>query len=395
MPKVLTAYANSCGMQLSESPHKFPTIFYPTPNKYITISNGADNNNKSYDYYHDVIDLIINQLKENGFEIVQVGFESDTPLSNTIDLRGKTNFRQSCFVIQNSHLHIGNDYIWNHVAGSFQVPLIGVYGASPINSTLPYYLGDCKFFDGKPDNSRHNYGVGKKYVNNNKPEEIAKTILNNLGLKSTINIETHYIGEDYSISQVDIIPNFPVQPNIFKNMKVVLRCDIDLNLNALGQALMYYSAGIITDKPIPMNLIHSFKKNIAFIYYIIKSDYSKEFIKQIHSSGINYVLISQLEGEELANIKLDLFDYNQVHKKAPFDTNKINSDLLFKTNRLFIGVAKTESSNSNPITSYPSVYHYKNNIPFQPNQNKIGEAISSLDFLDSCESYYFFKKSLD
>lgn len=389
MANLTSIYANYCGVKLSDKPHDFPSLYFPTPSKYITIHSGSSNQNKNYDYYNEVVSLISNSLRENEIEIIQIGTESDVKVENCIDLRGATDIKQTAFIIENSLLHVGNESLWLQLAGSKNIPFIGLNSIYHVPFITPQYKGKYKIIDSDRNGSKPNFGQDElnKSINLIKPEVVAKSILEFLNLEEkSVNIETVVIGSNYNIKQIDLIPNFPVQPNILNGHKILIRADIECDYNAIGHALMYYKAGIITDKPIPPALLAKFKDNIPFIYYILNKDYDKDFVNILHTSGIQYYLLSKLDEKYTSKIKLDLFDYNPVMKKTIFDKSKISSDLYFKTNRLFHGNGKF----------YASSYHYKNNMPTEKTSDlEVGVAIDSDDFLDSCESYFFYKKTLD
>ena len=389
MANLTSIYANYCGVKVSDKPHEFPSLYYPTPQKYITIHSGSNNNNKNYDYYNEVISLIIDSLDKEDIQIIQIGIGSDQKLDNCLDFRGLSDIKQTAFIIENSLLHIGNDSLWLQLAGSKKVPFIGLNSIYHQPIMTPHYKDKYKIIDSHRDGNKPNFGQDeiRKSINLIKPEEVAKSILDFLNLDSkSINIETVYIGDNYNIKQIDLIPNFPVQPNILNGHKIVIRADIECDYNAIGHALLRYKAGIITDKVIPPVILERFKDNIPFIYYTLNKDYDKDFVNILHTSGISYYLLSKLDDIYTNKMKLDLFDYNPVMKKTEFNKNNITSHLYFKTNRVFYGNDKF----------YASAYHYKNNIVMEiPNDIQVGSAIDSEDFLDSCESYFFYKKSLD
>jgi hypothetical protein len=387
MSKLITTYANSCGIKLPKEAPKFPTCYYPIPNaKYITLHIGAGHDSRKYDYYQEVVNILKPILKNNNIHIVQIGTNDEPNLDGVIHIKNNLSLRQSAFVLANGICHIGSDSCWTHIGGSMNLPILSLHSNSPLEVSSPYYKDKHIALDADRGDKKWTYSATEnpKTINTIKPEDIAKSTLELLNIQDNIKAKTFYIGDQYNSNQVDIIPDYPVDGTKFANYKILIRGDVVCNYNAIGHILNYYSAGLVLNKPIPIDILNRFKSKIKIIYYIIDSNYNKDFISKLHTSGIKYHLLTEMDGDELNNVKLDLFDFNAISKKILFDKSKIKSNLLFKTNRLF---------NSNN-KFYPSVYHYTLDQPFNGEPILVGKAIDYPSFLDSCESYYFFEKSV-
>ena len=90
---LLETYALSTGSKI-----KKPFIlkkYFPLPvSKYITIQNSSGMSGKCYDYFQDVVDFLYEDLKKNGYSIIQIGSKDDRPLDRVINLQGSTNMLQ-------------------------------------------------------------------------------------------------------------------------------------------------------------------------------------------------------------------------------------------------------------------------------------------------------------
>jgi hypothetical protein len=387
MSKLLTTYANYCGIKLPKEAPKFPTCYYPIPDKkYITIHIGAGHDARRYDYYQEVVNLLKPILDKNNIDIVQIGTKDEQNLDHAICIKNDLSLRQSAFIIANGICHIGSDSCWAHIGGSMNIPVLSLYSNAPLEVSSPYYKLKHIALDADRKDKKWSYSAveNPKTINTIKPEDVVKSTLELLNIQHDVSIKTHFIGEQYNSNQVDIIPDYPVDGTKFTNYKILIRGDVVCNYNAIGHILNYYPAGLVLNKPIPIDILNRFKSKIKVIYYIIDSNYNKDFISKLHTSGIKYHLLTEMDGDELNNIKLDLFDFNPVSKKILFDKSKIKPEFLFKTNRLF---------NSNN-KFYASVYHYTLDQPFNGEPMLVGKAIDYPSFLDSCESYYFFEKSV-
>lgn len=385
MASLLTTYANYCGIKLPNKAPKFPTCYYPTPNvKYITLHIGAGHDSRKYDYYQETVNILKPILKNNNIHIVQIGTNDEPNLDGVIHIKNNLSLRQSAFILANGICHIGSDSCWMHIAGSMDIPLVSLHCNSPYEVSSPYYKSKHTVLDADRKGNKWTYSAFEKpkTINTIKPEDIAKATLDILGIEANIQVETKYIGENYNDNQVDIIPDYPVDGAKFTNQKILIRGDLNMNYNAIGHILSYYPAGLVINQAIPFDIIIRFKNNIKVIYYIVEENYNKDFIARLHTSGVKYHLVSDLEGEKLDNIKLDLFDYNTINKKIPFDKTKINPNYLFKTNRIFNSQNKF----------YASAYHYTIGQAFTGEPLLVGDALNYPSFLDSCENYYFFEK---
>ncbi|MEK6879814.1 MAG: glycosyltransferase family 9 protein [Nanoarchaeota archaeon] len=108
--------------------------------EYMIIHVGSGKNqweSRRYESWDEVILNLKNYYPE--LKIVQIGLEDDIKLNVDLDLRGKTNYQQLAYILNKSCLHLGIDSMPVHVAASFNIPLVSIYGcSSPFNSG-PYY----------------------------------------------------------------------------------------------------------------------------------------------------------------------------------------------------------------------------------------------------------------
>lgn len=387
MPNFAKTYANYCGVKLPETPPFFPVALFPVPaGDYITVHSGAGHPARVYSYYSDVMAMVIPYLKKHNIKILQIGASKDPKVTGAIDMRGKTNIRQAAFVLKNSKLHVGSDSLWSHVAGSFNIPSIILFSPNPKEVTTPHYKSDY-FYAIEPDfeGKRHSYAVDDhpRLINSIKPEVVAQKILDHFNLDQKIDFETVRIGDNYKIVQYDFIPDCEFNIKI-SGEKLVCRLDVVHNLKYASSMLSRYKAVILTKKPIEKKFIDLFKHNIDTLVYKIDDKFDLEFIKYIDGIGLDYMLVTDISDKKLkSDIKLKLFDYNDVVTISPLSSDGLTSDMYFKTNRITYGRGNF----------YDSVYHYKN----AENSNigkarQIGEAINDEDFLTNLESYYIFKK---
>jgi ADP-heptose:LPS heptosyltransferase len=78
-------------------------------------------------WFPDRFQAVIDAL-QGEFKFVQLGSASDPPLQHVIDLRGKTNIRQSAAIMHQAQLYIGNVGFLMHLARAVECPSVIVYG---------------------------------------------------------------------------------------------------------------------------------------------------------------------------------------------------------------------------------------------------------------------------
>jgi ADP-heptose:LPS heptosyltransferase len=201
----LETHALNCGAKI-DKPFIY-TSFFPLPiEKYITFHSDSPATAKNYDYLQDVINIIYRPLEQHGIKIVQVGDPKDRNFSNCASLKGALNSNQLAFIIQNSMLHFGADGFPLHLAGGFDIPLVGIFVNNFINCDKPYFGSPEKQIlissYNRTENKKPSFSNDEmpKTVNLIKPEEIAASILKLLGIDYTIPFESLFFGKKYSIA---------------------------------------------------------------------------------------------------------------------------------------------------------------------------------------------------
>ena len=107
-----------------------PQAFWPLPfNKYITVNTFGKYSSRNYLYFTEALNIIQHILSENDIHVVQVGTSNDPQIhSKVFGLNGVLSIPQSNYIIKNSLAHLGCDGFLNHIAASFDIPLVALYG---------------------------------------------------------------------------------------------------------------------------------------------------------------------------------------------------------------------------------------------------------------------------
>ena len=376
---LLERYATSCGVKIGK-PYIYDSYFPITSEKFITFQPFSKPA-KNYDYWQEVLDLVLPYLKQNNIDIVQIGSKDDKQINGTICTNGQTTISQAAYLIKKSILHFGADSFAVHIASGFNKKIVALYSNNNIDNVKPYWSDEKDVTLIKPiyNTSRPSYSLGEnpKNINNIKPEEIAISILNLLNIKHSINQKTIYFGLDYNSRTLEIIPDKPIDPKSIPIDNPIIRMDYFFNEQVLALYLQFKKCIIFTDKEIDPNLMTQFRSNIVQVIYFIDDNNNPEFVKFLKNNGIQFTLISFLEEEQLNKYKLGYMDYGLIHikKNTTKDLIKLKdlpTDLYYKSSKIII------SSEG----QFTSKFDWINK-----NKNKV---VDNIEFWKEIDNFYIF-----
>jgi ADP-heptose:LPS heptosyltransferase len=97
----------------------------------------AKHHMRTKEWYPERFQEVVNQLKSR-FDFVQIGNENDPPLKGALDLRGKSNIRQTAAILAASKLFVGLVGFPMHLARAVDCPAVCVYGGRELPSQTGY-----------------------------------------------------------------------------------------------------------------------------------------------------------------------------------------------------------------------------------------------------------------
>lgn len=354
-------YSNSSGLRLH---HPFiHKAFYPiVADKYIVFHNSSGNPCKNYDYFNEVIDLILPYLKEQNIKIIQLGMKGDTPLYHTEQLMGTT-IHQTAYIISKASLLVGNDSMLVHMAGGLDVPVVGLYGATSVSAHSPEWRTSNSILieshrDGKQPS--YTFNENPKTVNFIDPVEVARAILKILQIENDVKQEVLSVGAKYLQNVLEVVPNRIIDNSIVPNAPINIRYDYNDNEAAVYQQVAVRKSIIITDKPLNIDYVRRLKQNIIAISYEITENHNPKFIRELSHVGIPIHLYTSLSDETLNDIKLDYCDIGLI-KREPNATKEeiedhklITNNTRFKTNKQILSNGKIYLSRAHELMDIPA-----------------------------------------
>jgi hypothetical protein len=351
MAHLIEEYAKSLGVKIGK-----PVIvdhFYPTlHDKYITIHCDNKIDSKYYEYFPQVLNLIKQILNDNGYAIYQVGGSQDPHLQVDGIFLNLT-YRQSCYLIKNSKLHIGIDSLPVHLASMYDIPIIALYSHIYSNHAKPYWSSKEKVIileaDRKGNKPSFNYREEPKTIRTINPEQVANAALNLLEINTKINFFTKKIGSHFHLEIMEVIPDFKANLSD-KNKSIYIRADLDFNEENIFFWASEYKNSIMSNKQIDLELIKACAQNINHIYFKT-IDLDIEYLENLKKLKINFTICHD-EEQTIAQVKNKFFDFRVEYDSWKEKIKSIEKiDCNFLTNKILISKGKV----------YPSEAHYKNN----------------------------------
>lgn len=383
---LLESYALSCGLKISE-----PFItekYYPLPfDKYITIHPSSGAESRQYSFWQDVVDFISEKIQ---LPMVQVGGEEDKLLGNCYNLLGK-DLNKTAYVLKRSSLHLGNDTFSSHMCGYFGTPMVILYGATTIKNHGPFFKNGRQYLIESNRNGKNPSFTNteeEKSVDLIPIENILDSISKEFPNSNIPKIETLHIGDLYNSQVVEFIPNFKLQH--IKSGIINIRMDYYFDETNLAESLKIHKGHIISDKPIDVNLIYIFKKNIQLITFVINDyNFEEDYLNIIKNSGVKLQLLYDgNDEEELSKLRFKYFDFEVMHepKKTLKDVDfldKVNTMTYYKSKKIIFSNGK----------AFLSKKDMQENIPAEENSNYITKVNSINDaFAEELDFFLIFNQ---
>lgn len=341
------SYATSLGLKIDK-----PTIlenYYPIGNfDYITFSLGEDSESAKYNFWQHVIDLCFPILEQRNIKLVQLNENLKLKYNNCINLNEKIGPNKKAYVIKGSKLHISETGLDLDLASFFNKDVI--FLSQSKNKDLPFWIepSKCTFL---------NETEKVENINKIKPEKIASKILSKLGVDFNLEFETVYIGENYNNKAIQFIPDQNTDINVPEGQHLVVRMDKFFNETNLENQLKKHPCIVVTNKVVNLNLLNTYKKHIANVVYFIEKRDDQEFIDNLQSMGVPYILMSYLNEEELSSKKIKYLDNSLINKAEILNKEKIEELKDLDVNSLFY-------ISNGPVLSnfkvFKSVFDYDN-----------------------------------
>ena len=98
---LVETYALNCGLKI-DKPYIYEKFFPLDVEKFITLHPNSKYGSKCYDYWQDVVDILLPKLEKENIKILQIGVAEDKPIKGCLHAHGKANINQTAYILSKS-----------------------------------------------------------------------------------------------------------------------------------------------------------------------------------------------------------------------------------------------------------------------------------------------------
>lgn len=382
---LVETYALACGAKI-DKPYLYEKYF-PVPNvKYITFQPFGQTPIKNYDYWQEVVNLLLSPLNKVGIKIMQIGTSKEKRIKGCLSVMGHTSINQAGYVINRGELHFGADSFGVHLASVYQKKVVALYSNNIVENVKPYWSSkeDAILLEPDREGKKPNYANEEdpKSINTIKPEDIAESVCRLLDIKFSKPYETVFFGERYGQDDFFVhVPDMVHRPQ--DDQPLELRMDYHFNEDFLAKQLSVSKCAIITKKPIDLGILVKYRASIAHLFYEITQDDDPSFARHARRLGIQIVPITKLSEEELSDKKIGYMDVGRINvvpepEKKLVKKIKNAKNLFYKSNKIILSQRGMFSSQTK----------FEKNDPFQ---GKFEPTEASDSFFGDLDHYHIVK----
>jgi hypothetical protein len=308
-------YALSCASKVG-SPYIYEKYF-PLPfDKYITFAP-LSRPSKNYDYWRDVLSMLLPDFQKLGIAIVQIGGEKDSTFEGCYNLCGKTSINQAAYLIKRGLLHLGTDTFATHIASHFQKKIVSLYSHSPIQNCGPFWSdrSDVILLESDRQGKKHSYATEEnpKTINTIRPEEIACSVFELFGINAKTRNKTVQIGPKWNLEFLEIVPSSVIKfSKPAPKDRHVIRMDYHFNEEIMEQQLLCNPGLIVTSKPISIEILNRRRDLIEQVIYLIRDEnFDADFSRELDKNNIKNSVFTSLKKGPLKKLKYQLLNLNR------------------------------------------------------------------------------------
>lgn len=346
MSHIIEEYAKALGVKPGKP--VFNEHFFPIPfDNYITIDCDLASPADLYPFWKNAID----QIKKFAPDIKVVDISSGKEsASKYVDfsLLDNCSYRQICYIISKSKAHICNNLYSSHIASSYNIPTICLFGSLMPENNKPLFSENviCLTPETKYKPSFSNIDP-LQLIHKINPESISSAALDVLNIKHDLSkYKTLHIGKYFNNKILEIVPDFLPPKDYSPDRLLNIRFDYNPDESIIKHWLQY-KCNLMIDKMVGIDLIQKYIDNIAgMTIFCGDESITLYYIENLQRLNIKFNLICK-DKNLISNVRLDFFDWDVEEYSIPdkkdldfideicdnsmYDTNK----QLFSNNREF------------------------------------------------------------
>tara|TARA_R110002020_G_scaffold441727_1_gene652703 strand:+ start:2828 stop:3967 length:1140 start_codon:yes stop_codon:yes gene_type:complete len=340
MAHLLEEYAKNLGVKISKpviKDHFFPLVGH----QYITIATEDNKPAKHYKHYDVVLSLLKPVLKANKIRVVQIGGSQSI---KGVDHILNISFKQKCFILSNSLLHLGCDGVLSHAASFKNIPTVNLFGNTfpstnrPLFSSKKMNVNLAPEWDNKPC---FNVQDPKSEINKIKAEEVASAILDLLKVGGSINFRTKHVGVTFGEAALEVVPTSFIPLSVPEGQPIFLRVDYGYDEASFLEYAKNYKVTIMTDTLIQPHGLKDISGNVVGMFIFVDPSWDNipdNYFKILKNWNIPHSLLVTDE-KDLGIMKNKYFDLQvrRYHPERPKIENLSPDAEFFSSKRLIEG----------------------------------------------------------
>jgi len=393
---LVESFALNTGLEI-DKPYTYEK-FIPLPftEDYITLQPYGKFESRKYDYWDEVTDILLPTLKKENIKIIQLGLPNEKDIYGCFDMKGRTDFNQTAYLIKNSVLHLGIDSFGIHFASGYGKKLVGLYCNMLPSQSGPYWSNKDDTIILQPQRSegeKPSYSPVEsvKSINKIKPEDIAKSVCELLGIDFDFPYRTVRVGNEYHSRKIELIPATYIENNEELGVdSIIVRMDNYFNEAALQKQMQKCKVSIVTDKPINLNIIKQFKHRINEFVFFIDEDTDPNYLKLLKKTGVTLYFLTKMSEEEHQSVKLKLLDVGGISRKPKLCIEDIKELKGKDLSKIYYKTSCFSVFKDDIYTS--SVFSKKNDPVLKVRNLAPSPVIDDPDFWDQAENYILLEK---
>ena len=336
---VLESYALQDNLKI-DKPSIYEKYFpMAVEGRYITLDVSSDDESNKYSHWDMVLDYMAPYLKEKNITVVQLGNKDDKQIAGCYIAVGQTDNNQKAYVIKNSALHVTTNNLSLQLASSYDKKIVTLFSNSFYEQFKPYWSKseDVTVLTANKHKPTFNGNEQPKTIDTIKPEKVAECILQNLGKPHSFAFKTLKVGILYKSRRIESSLSNPISEIDKLGIEsLIVRADYQFNLDNLIKQLDICPCSIVTDKPIPEDIIDKNKHKIPELIYFLDDSHDPSFVFSCIQKGINIALATKKTEEEASKYKIDYLDIERNINVIPKVKIEDIEELRFiKKNKIF------------------------------------------------------------
>jgi len=380
MAHLINEYSRHCGAKPAKpiiGEHFFPVVGFC---RYITIDTSASSQASQYPYWREVVKLL-RKTMEPDIKIVRIANPKESRSIGEDLALGSLSIKQVNYVIVNSLAHICVNGFSHHLASAKGIPLVVLYSNNSPEYCGPIWSDNHINIKPKYKNKKPSFSAEEKnpVIFSIFPDRIVECLSKLVDFVSPPKEKVNYIGPAYHHELLEVVPDFyhPIKELAGRLLNV--RLDKAHNEDILCQWLQSNKCSIISNKPISLDIIAKFRRNIPYVNFFCNLGEfpSEEYLQKLGALGVPFKLYSsEADSEELRKEMNRYFDFSfdriirptkwpkELKNATHFKSNK----RIFCKNGIFLSRAHLDAMDRG------------NNI------------IKSLDFLEELDHFYLYEQ---